>query len=125
MSRSASLSVVVLAVLAFGMLPISSPGGLIGPPQAHAQNFGQRVVRGTVINAKSQPLTGAIVFLQNQKTKTIRSYTSDAKGHFNFAQVDMTQDFNLWAEKNGKKSATKVVSSWDARKDFVIDLKIK
>ena len=125
MGRSASMSVVVLAVLAFGMLPISSPSGLLGPAVAHAQNFGQRVVRGTVINAKSQPLSGAIVFLQNQKNKTIRSYTSDAQGHFNFAQVDMTQDFNLWAEKGGKKSATKVVSSWDARKNFVVDLKIK
>jgi hypothetical protein len=125
MSRSASMSVVVLAVLAFGMLPISSPGGLIGPAVAHAQNIGQRVVKGTVVNAKSEPLSGAIVFLQNQKTKTIRSYTSDTQGHFNFAQVDMTQDFNLWAEKGGKKSATKVVSSWDARKNFVVELKIK
>ena len=125
MSRSAKLTVVVLAVLAFGMLPISSHSGLIGPPLAHAQNFGDRVVRGAVLNAESQPVIGAIVFLQNQKSKTIRSYTSDNEGHFNFAQVDMTQDFNLWAEKNGKKSATKVVSSWDARKDFVVDLKIK
>ena len=125
MNRSALLSAVVLAVLAFGMLPVSSSGGLIGPSMAYAQNFGQRVVRGTVLDAKSEPLAGAIVFLQNQKTKTIRSYTSDAQGHFNFAQVDMTQDFNLWAEKNNKKSATKIVSSWDARKDFIIDLKIK
>ncbi len=125
MSRSALMSAVVLAVLTFGMLPISSPSGLIGPPLAHAQNFGNRVVRGTVLDAKSQPLAGAIVFLQNQKTKTIRSYTSDPQGHFNFAQVDMTQDFNIWAEKGDKKSATKIVSSWDARKDFVIDLKIK
>lgn len=125
MNRSASLSVVVFAVLALGMLPISSPGGLVGPPLAHAQNFGQRVVRGAVLNDQSQPVVGAIVFLQNQKSKTIRSYTSDNEGHFNFAQVDMAQDFNLWAEKDGKKSATKVVSSWDARKDFVVDLKIK
>ena len=125
MSRAVSLTVVLLAALAVGVLPIPSRGGLIAPPMAQAQNFGYRTVHGTVLDANSDAVTGAVVFLQNQKTKTIRSYTSNAQGHYNFAQVNMTEDFNLWAEKGGKKSATKTVSSWDARKDFVVDLKIK
>jgi hypothetical protein len=50
---------------------------------------------------------------------------STADGHFHFAQVDMSIDFDLWAEKDGKKSAIKTVSSWDARKDFISDLKLK
>jgi hypothetical protein len=37
----------------------------------------------------------------------------------------MSIDFDLWAEKDGKKSAIKTVSSWDARKDFISDLKLK
>lgn len=125
MKRAASLNVVALAVLAAGVFAISSRNGLIGAPLAQAQNFGQRTVTGTVVDAQSDPVVGAIVFLQSQKNKTIRSYSSDSKGHFNFAQVDMTQDFNLWAEKSGKKSAVKVVSSWDSRKDWVGDLKLK
>ena len=64
-------------------------------------------------------------FSEKYKTKTIRSYDSTADGHFNFAQVDMSIDFDLWAEKDGKKSADKTVSSWDARKDFISDLKLK
>lgn len=71
------------------------------------------------------PVSGATVFLENQKTKAIRSFTSIANGHFHFAQVDMSTDFDLWAEKDGKKSAVKTVSSWDARKDFISDLKLK
>jgi hypothetical protein len=70
-------------------------------------------------------VVGATVFLKNQKTKAIRSYTTTNKGHFYFAQVNMVEDFDLWAEKGGKKSPTKTVSSWDTRKEFVSDLKLK
>lgn len=124
-NRAGSFTVLILALLATGLLPFPSRSGLLGLPMAHAQNFGQRVVTGTVYDADSNAIDGALVFLQNQKTKTIRSYTSDSKGHFNFAQVDMTQDFNLWAEKDGRKSPVKVVSSWDSRKNWVGDLKLK
>ena len=125
MSRAASLTVLALAVLATGVCPLSSPGGLIGASMAQAQNIGQRTVTGTVFDGQSDAVQGALVFLQNQKNKTIRSYTSDSKGQFNFAQVDMSQDFNLWAEKSGKKSSVKVVSSWDSRKDWIGELKLK
>jgi hypothetical protein len=37
----------------------------------------------------------------------------------------MSVDFDLWAEKDGKKSAAKTVSSWDDRKEFVSELKLK
>jgi Carboxypeptidase regulatory-like domain len=125
MKRTAWLTVLVLAVLAAGLIPFPSRTGLIGATVAQAQNFGERTVTGTVFGPKSNPVSGAIVFLQNQKSKTIRSYTSDNEGHFNFAQVDMTQDFDLWAEKGSLKSAVRVVSSWDSRKDWVGELKLK
>ena len=94
-------------------------------PQAAAQNLGERTVSGTVLSAASDPVAGATVFLKNEKTKSIRSFTSLDNGHFHFAQVNKDQDFDLWAEKDGKKSAVKTVSSWDTRSDFVSDLKLK
>ncbi len=90
-----------------------------------AQNLGERTVSGTVLNAASAPVIGATVFLKNEKTKSIRSFTSLDDGHFHFAQVNKDQDYDLWAEKDGKKSAVKTVSSWDARTEFVSDLKLK
>jgi len=119
----------LLAALAFtaataGIVP-SGPRGSLIAPVAQAQNFGERTVSGTVLNADSDPVSGATVFLKNQKTKTIRSFSSLTNGHFHFAQVNMTEDFDLWAEKDGHKSAVKTVSSWDARKDFISDLKLK
>ena len=92
---------------------------------AEAQNLGQRNVTGTVVDNGSAPVASATVFLKNLKTKTIRSYTSSAAGRFHFAQVNMTDDYELWAEKEGKKSPTKTVSSWDARKEFETELKMK
>lgn len=118
---------VAVATLAFGLV-----NGLFsaGPqatlvPQAAAQNLGERTVSGTVLNAASSPVAGATVFLKNEKTKSIRSFTSLGNGHFHFAQVNKDQDFDLWAEKDGKKSAVKTVSSWDSRTDFISDLKLK
>jgi hypothetical protein len=37
----------------------------------------------------------------------------------------MTDDYDLWAQKDGKKRPVKTVSSWDARKDFQTELKLK
>ena len=97
----------------------------MSPPVAMAQNLGERVVSGAVLTEDSTPVIGATVFLKNQKTKAIRSYTSTEMGHYYFAQVNMAEDYDLWAEKGGKKSAVKTVSAWDSRKAFVSDLKLK
>jgi hypothetical protein len=73
----------------------------------------------------SGPVSGARVFLKYLKNKSIRSYTTAADGKFRFTQVNMAEDYELWAEKDGKKSAVKTVSQWDARKEFEADLKLK
>ncbi|MGB8029285.1 MAG: carboxypeptidase-like regulatory domain-containing protein [Terracidiphilus sp.] len=118
------LAATVLSLLAIGALS-TGPRNAFLSSTARAQNIGMRTVSGTVLDGNSQPVSGATVFLKNEKTKTIRSFDSTADGHFHFAQVDMSTDFDLWAEKDGKKSAIKTVSSWDARKDFISDLKLK
>ena len=129
MNRTSLAAGVALALLAAGVAPVASrsrQNGLgIGPVCAEAQNLGQRVVTGYVNDADSKPVSGATVFLENLKTKSIRSFTTTAKGRFQFAQVSMSQDYDLWAEKNGKKTAVKTVSSWDARKEFEVELKMK
>ena len=116
--------VLALAALVVGVLSVSPYSAVTGFV-AHAQNLGERTVTGTVLDGASNPVQGATVFLKNQKSKTIRSFTSLANGHFYFAQVNKADDFDLWAEKNGHKSEVKTVSSWDDRTDFVTVLKMK
>ena len=123
--RTILLAVAAFAALAAGVISLGSRDALIAPSAAQAQNIGQRVVSGAVLDDASEPVIGATVFLKNEKTKAIRSYTSTKMGHFYFAQVNMAEDYDLWAEKGGKKSATKTVSSWDSRKEYVNDLKLK
>lgn len=124
MSRASWLGAIACGLFALGAIPSGSRWAL-SAPSAWGQNIGDRTVSGTILNESSQPVVGATVFLKNEKTKSIRSYISTANGHFHFAQVEMNVDFDLWAEQNGKKSATKTVSSWDDRKEFISDLKLK
>ncbi len=120
--RASWAAAAMFAALAAGVAPPGISGLL---PLAQAQSLGQRVVMGSVVDANSVAVAGATVFLRNSKTKSIRSYTSSKEGRFRFAQVNMSEDYDIWAEKDGKKSATKTVSSWDARKEFETELKIK
>ena len=125
MKRASLTAAFAFAVLTAGVTLSLTLGGVIGPQRAEAQNIGQRVVSGTLLDADSVPVIGATVFLKDLKSKTIRSFTTIDKGHFRFAQVTMAEDHDLWAEKDGKKTAVKSVSSWDTRKDFEVELKLK
>jgi len=122
MLRVRLITGVAFAALALGLAPAASRMGF---PAAQAQNLGQRIVNGTVVDDTSAAIAGATVFLRNTKTKSIRSYTSTKEGRFRFAQVNMSEDFDLWAEKDGRKSATKTISSWDTRKELESELKLK
>ena len=124
-NRTILAGAAICAALAAGLVPMGRQGQGLGPVAAQAQNLGQRVVSGTVVDDRSAPITGATVFLKDLKTKSIRSFTTTERGRFRFAQVTMTGDFDLWAEKDGKKTAVKTVSSWDARKEFEVELKMK
>jgi hypothetical protein len=124
-NRAPFLAGAVFAVLAAGLVLFAFEGGLVGPPAALAQNIGQRVVLGKVLDSNSVAVTGATVFLKDLKSKNIRSYTTEADGKFRFTGVNMAEDHELWAEKEGKKSAVKTVSTWDTRKEFECELKLK
>lgn len=119
-SRARMTAWALFAALTLGAIP-----SVANVSVALAQNVGQRNVSGLVVDDASAPVQGATVFLKNSKTKAIRSYTSASNGRFRFAQVSMTDDYDLWAEKDGRKSATKTVSSWNASKDYETELKLK
>jgi hypothetical protein len=37
----------------------------------------------------------------------------------------MAEEHELWAAKDGRKTAVKNISSWDTRKEFEVELKLK
>jgi len=115
--------------LAVGVFPVGLQGIVagfnLGPPAAQAQNLGMRAVYGFVVDADAKPVSGATVFIKYLKTKSIRSFTTQADGRYRFTGVNMAEDYEVWAEKDGKKSPVKTVSQWDERKEFESDLKLK
>lgn len=112
----------LMTAAALGVLPIP---GTSGQQYVQAQNFGQRTIQGKVLGESDSSVAGATVFLQNVKTRGIKSFTSTPDGSFRFAQVGMVDDYEVWAEKGKKKSSVKSVSSFDTRKELNFDLKLK
>jgi hypothetical protein len=94
--------------------------------QGFAQNAGQavRVVQGVVRDSNDQLQANAIVYLQDQKTLEVRTYITEADGHYRFGQLSSDVDYQLWAEYKGHKSKTRSISSFDSKKQFNFDLKI-
>ena len=95
-------------------------------PQGSAQSLGQavRVVQGTVQNSSDQPQANAVVYLQDQKSLEVRTFITEADGHYRFGQLSSEVDYQLWAEFKGHKSKTRSISSFDSKKQFNFDLKI-
>lgn len=83
-----------------------------------------RTVHGAVLDKSESPVAHAVVFLKNTRTNAVRSYIAGEQGDFRFSGLDPNADYELHAEKDGAKSQTRTVSSFDSRKDIVLNLKI-
>jgi Carboxypeptidase regulatory-like domain len=101
--------------------------GAATQPLVFAQSLAQsvRVVQGMVQNSDGQPQANAVVYLQDQKTLQVRTYITKSDGHYRFGQLSSDVDYQLWAQYQGHKSKTKVISSFDSKKQFNFDLKIE
>ena len=89
-----------------------------------AQSQAQRVVQGKVVGSSGAGLKDATIYLKDDRTLAVRSYIAADDGSFRFGQLAQDTDYELWAEKAGKKSSVKNISSFDTRSEFNITLKI-
>lgn len=83
-----------------------------------------RTIEGQVCNKDGSPITGAIVYLKDEKSLAVKSYLSDDQGRFHFRQLSMNLDYDLWAELNGKRSRTKNISQFNSKPDLHYKLKL-
>jgi hypothetical protein len=83
-----------------------------------------KTVHGQVIDKQENPIPEAIVSLKNKRTGAVKTYIADDQGGYHFSGLDPNADYEIHAEFKGAASATRTVSSFDSRRDILIDLKI-
>jgi hypothetical protein len=110
--------ILMFAVVA--VMPIAS----MFPISARQKDSQVRTVHGGVLDKSDNIVNGGVVYLQNKKTQVIRTYISDEDGQYTFSGLDPNVDYDIHAEMNGLTSITKTISSFDARKDIVLTLKL-
>lgn len=98
---------------------------LLAAGAAFAQNIKYKTLQGKVFGNGEAVLSGAIVYLQDSKANTIRSFISTQDGSYRFGQISPDIDYTVWAKYKEEKSPSKTISSFDSRRDLIIDLHIK
>ncbi len=83
-----------------------------------------RVVYGTVRDG-SEIVRGAVVQLENTNTLEVRSYITQKDGEYHFAQLSQNVDYQVWAQRDDKRSAKKMVSKFSSAGKLKIDLELK
>jgi hypothetical protein len=113
---------VLFASCCMTALFVAVPGAAVFAQQ---RGNGQRVVQGKVVDAANAPIKGAVVYLKDTRSLTVKSFFSDDEGGYRFGQLSPNTDYEIWAESDGKKSAVKTISSFDSKSQFNINLKIE
>ncbi len=83
-----------------------------------------RAVQGTVTDADGNAVEGAVVQLKNTKNLQIRSFITKDHGAYFFHGLSPDVDYELKADFQGAASGTKTLSSFDSRKQAVINLQL-
>jgi hypothetical protein len=111
-------TLLVVGVAAFVCTAALTPQ--IGPQRT------SRDLNGTVTDPSHEPLSGAVVQVEDENLKTVRSYTTDRTGHYSFLRLDGSVDFKVWATFRGHQSPAKTLSLFDTHPsktiDFIVEL---
>lgn len=93
--------------------------------QRKGEDTTTRSVQGAVTDASNALVDGAVVKLKDTKTLQIRSFITKADGMYFFQGLNPNIDYEVQAEHQGSASGLKTLSSFDSRKQAVINLKLE
>jgi hypothetical protein len=115
------LLMLTLASFALGQIKL---GG--GPsPERKEKPMTSRILIGLVTDKNDNPIPDAIVYLKDTKTLGIKSYVSQKDGTYRFNALSPNIDYEVYAQKDEKKSPVKKLSQFDSRPEPRINLKIE
>lgn len=116
MKRVLAAAVVLVLALAF---PVAAQ------KKKDRENLNTRSVQGVVTDSADNGLEGAVVQLKDTKSLQIRSFITRSGGQYHFHGLSKDIDYELKAEHQGKSSDDRRLSSFDDRRQAVINLKIE
>jgi len=85
----------------------------------------ERVVDGKVVDKGDTALSGAVVYLKDTRSLSVKTFICDDAGHFHFGHLSQNTDYELWADSKGVKSNTKSISSFDDKNSYYFTLTVK
>ena len=83
-----------------------------------------RMLTGTVRDG-GEVVRGAVVQLENMATLEVRSFITQKDGTYHFAQLNPNADYQVWAQRDDKRSSKKTFTKFDSGNPAVIDLVLK
>lgn len=108
--------------VALAAIVLSVPAGLAQNSKKKTEQT--RVVQGTVTAPDASVVNGAVVQLKNLKSLQIRSFITQNDGTYHFNELSPDIDYELHATYSGMSSSTRTLSSFDSRKQAILNLKL-
>jgi Carboxypeptidase regulatory-like domain len=126
MKRALGAGVVLLLALNCAAFQFQVPLGGSSPssPDRKSPRVTSRTLTGSVLDKSDQPVADAVVYLKNTKTLAVKTYIAQTDGSYRFSELSNNIDYEVYAQKNGKKSNTKVLSQFDDRAQPRINLRM-
>jgi hypothetical protein len=83
-----------------------------------------RTLSGVVLDKSDAPVSNAVVYLKNTKSLVVKTVIAGNDGSYRFPELSPNVDYEVYAQREGKKSDTKVLSQFDDRQKANIVLRI-
>ncbi len=116
--------IMIVAFTCSAQLTIPMGGTGSSDTNRKAPRTTSRTLTGTVMDKSDKPIPEAVVYLKNTKTLAMKTYIAQNDGSYRFPELSPNIDYEVYAEKNGKKSSTKTLSQFDDRPKSAINLVI-
>jgi hypothetical protein len=120
------LFVLTVALSCHAQLTIPMGGTGSSGDTEKAPRVTTRTLTGTILDKADKPIPNAVVYLKNMKSLAMKTYIAQNDGTYRFPELSRNVDYDVYAEKDGRRTNTKTLSQFDDRPkpniNLVIDL---
>src|ERR1035438_3304289 len=118
MKKTLGTAVILLFALIYIAWQLQLPLGGSGSsdPGRKETRVTTRTLTGVVLGKSDAPVSNAVVYLKNMKSLAVKTVIAGNDGAYRFPELSPDVDYEIYAQREGKKSDTKPWSQLDARR---------